>query len=94
MWSLVKGVKIKLSRRTIQKILKLPEGDVDEWILDYDPYEAYSLMTHLPATTEVKQIMLTSFNTNSFPTLQHLVHHMFTTIITPQGDGRCRLTKT
>ena len=94
MWSLVKGVKIKLTRRTIRKILKLPEGDVDEWILDYDPYEAYSLMTNLPATTEAKLIMLMSFNTNSFPPLQCLVHHMFTTIITPQGGGRCRLTET
>ena len=94
MWSLVKGVKIKLSKRTIWKTSHLSEGDVDEWILDYDPYEAYSLMTNLPTTTEAKQIMLTSFNTNSFPPLQHFIHHMFTTIVTPQGGGRCRLTKT
>ena len=51
-------------------------------------------MTHLPATTEVKQIMLTSFNTNTFPPLQRLIHHMFTTIVTPQGGGRCRITET
>ena len=67
---------------------------MDEWILDYDPYEAYSLMTELPATIETKLIMLTSFNTNSFSPLQHLVHHMFTTIITPQGGGKCRLIET
>ena len=80
---MVKGVKIKISGRTIRKTLKLPEGDVDEWILDYDPYEAYTLMTELPATTDPKMLMLTSFNTNSFPPLQRLVHHLFTTIITP-----------
>ena len=91
---MVKGVKIKLTGRTIQKTLKLPEGDVDEWILDYDPSEAYTLMTELPAITDPKMLMLMSFNTNSFPSLQHLVHHMFTTIITPQGGGRCRLTET
>ena len=67
---------------------------MDEWILDYDPYEAYSLMTDLLATTEAKQIMLTSFNTNSFPPLQCLIHHMFTIIVTPQGGGRWRLTET
>ena len=78
----------------MRKTLQLSEGDVDEWILDYDPSEAYTLMTELPATTNPKMLMLTSFNTNSFPLLQRLLHHMFTTIITPQGGGRCRLTET
>ena len=91
---MVKGVEIKIFGRTIRKTLKLPKGDVDEWILDYDPYEAYTLMTELPATTDAKLLMLMSFNTNSFPPLQCLVHHMFTTIITSQGGDRCRLTKT
>ena len=81
---MVKGVKIKISGRTIQKMLKLPKGDVDEWILDYDPSEAYTLMIELPATKDAKILMLMSFNTNSFPPLQRLVHHLFTTIITPQ----------
>ena len=84
-WSTVKGIKIKVSSRTIQKTLQLPEGDVDEWSLDYDPCEAYSLMTELPASSDSRILMLTSFNTNSFPPLQHILHHMFTTIITPQG---------
>ena len=91
---MVKGVKIKISDKTIRKTLKLPEGDVDEWILDYDPYETYTFMTELPVTTDAKLLTLTNFNTNSFPPLQLLVHHMFTTIITPQGGGRCRLTET
>ena len=90
----MQGVKIKLSGRIIRKTLHLSEGDVDEWSLDYDPYEAYSLITDLPATIEAKQIMLISFNTNSFPPLQCVIHHMFTTIVTPQGGGRCRLTET
>ena len=85
----MKGVKIKIFGRTIWKTLKLPEGDVDEWILDYDPSEVYTLMTELPTTTDAKMLMLMlmSFNTNSFPPLQRLVHHLFTTIITPQGGG-------
>ena len=80
---MVKGVEIKLSSKTIQKMLKLLEGDVDEWILNYDPSEVYTLMTELSATTDAKLLMLTSFNTNLFPPLQRLVHHIFTTIITP-----------
>ena len=51
-------------------------------------------MTELPATSDSRILMLTSFNTNSFSPLQQILHHMFTTIITPQGGGRCRLTET
>ena len=65
----MKGVRIKISGRTIRKTLKLPEGYVDEWILDYDPSEAYTLITELPATKDLKMLMLMSFNTNSFPPL-------------------------
>ena len=72
----------------------MPEGDIDEWSVDYDPCEAYSLMTELPASSDSRILILTSFNTNSFPPLQRILHHMFTTIITPQGGGRCRLTET
>ena len=90
----MKGIKIKISGRTIRKTLQLPEGEIDEWSLDYDPSEAYSLMTELPASSDSRILMLMSFNTNSFPPLQRILHHMFTTIITPQGGGRCRLTET
>ena len=94
LWSTVKGLKIKISGRMIRKTLQLPEGDVDEWILNYDPSGAYTLMTKLPATSDPKMLLLTSFNTNSSSPLQRLLHHMFTTIITPQGGGRCTLTET
>ena len=80
LWSTVKGIKIKVSGRTIQKTLQLSEGDIDEWSLDYDPSEAYSLITDLPASSNSRILMLTSFNTNSFPLLQRILHHMFTTI--------------
>ena len=65
----MKGVKIKIFGRTIRRTLKLSEGDVDEWILDYDPSEAYNLMTELPSTIDPKMLRLMSFNTNSFPPL-------------------------
>ena len=94
LWSIVKGIKIKLSGNSIQKIIQLPDGGVDEWSLDYDPCEAYSLMTDQPANSELRILMLTDFNTNSFPPIQRILHHMFTTIITPQGGGRCRLKET
>ena len=87
LWSIVKGVKIKLSGSSIQKIFQLPEGGVDEWSLDYDLCEAYSLMTDLPADSKLRILMLTGFNTNSFPPIQRVLHHMFITIITPQGGG-------
>ena len=58
-------------------------------------YEAYSIMTELPANPiNEKLVLLTGFNTNSFPPTQRILHHIFTTIITPQGGGRCRLTET
>ena len=62
MWTKVQGVKIRLNEKTIRKTLDIPEGDVDEWNLDYDPYDAYSLMTDLPSNIEdLKQIQLTSW---------------------------------
>ena len=64
--SIVKGVKIKISVRSIRKTLKLPDGGVDEWSLDYDPCEAYSLMTDQPADYDSRIVMLTGFNTNLF----------------------------
>ena len=95
MWIEVENIKIRLSEKHIKKTLDLPEGDVNEWSLDYDVHEAYSLMTDLPCDrNDSKQAQLTSFNTNSFPPLQRLIHHLFTTIITPQGGGRRTLTKT
>ena len=93
-WSYVKGIKIKVSVRMIQKKFQLPDGEVDEWSLDYDPAEAFSLMTDLAADLESCIVLLTGFNTNSFPPTQRILHHIFTTIITPQGGGRCRLTET
>ena len=63
----MKGVKIKISVRSIRKAFQLPEGGVDEWSLDYDPSEAYSLMTDQPADSDSRIVMLTGFNTNSFP---------------------------
>ena len=77
-WSMVKGVKIKISGRTIRKTLKLPEEDVDEWILDYDPSEAYTLMTELPATSDLKMLLLMSFNTNATSPSSHIHHHHHT----------------
>ena len=48
MWTTVENIKIRLNEKYIRKILDLPEGDVNEWSLDYDVHEAYSLMTYLP----------------------------------------------
>ena len=67
---------------------------MDEWSLNYDPVEAFSLMIDLPADSASCITLLTGFNTNSFPPIQRILHHIFTTIITPQGGGRCRLTET
>ena len=78
----------------ILKLFQLPNGGVDEWSLDYDPIEAFSLMTNLLADSELCIVLLTEFNTNSFSPTQRMLHHIFTTIITPERGGRCRLTET
>ena len=89
------GVKIKLNQRTIRRAFKIPDGVTDEQDFDYDEFDAYSLMTALPSNPDdFRQKQLTSFNTNTFSPLQRLIHHIFTTIITSQGGGRCRLTET
>ena len=49
MWTKVENIKIRLSEKHIKKTLNLPKGDVNEWSLDYDVHEAYSIMTDLPS---------------------------------------------
>ena len=48
MWTTVENIKIRMSEKYIRKNFDLPEGGVNEWSLDYDVHEAYSLMTDLP----------------------------------------------
>ena len=71
MWSLVNGVEIVLTSETIYKAIKVPIEGAHEWNLEYDEYEAYSIMTKLLANPDDdKQAQLTSFNTNTFPPLK------------------------
>ncbi|MQM21723.1 hypothetical protein Taro_054769 [Colocasia esculenta] len=74
-------------------IFKVPDEGEDYHNFEFNLHEAYTIMTGLPADeTDIKQTHVTKFNTNTFPPVLRLTHHMLTTIITPQGGGRDRLT--
>ena len=95
LWTFVNRIEIELTKHLLHKALRIPEGGVCEWNFEYDEYAAYAIMTELSNNPDdVRQQYLTSFNTNRLPPLKRLLHHIFTTIITPQSGGRSRLIET
>ncbi|MQM19705.1 hypothetical protein Taro_052715 [Colocasia esculenta] len=91
--SKVKEVDIDMPTDIAASIFKVPDEGEDYHNFEFNLHEAYTLMTGLPADeTDIKQTHVTKFNTNTFPPVLRLTHHMLTTIITPQGGGRDRLT--
>ncbi|MQM06003.1 hypothetical protein Taro_038823, partial [Colocasia esculenta] len=74
-------------------IFKVPDEGADYHEFEFDLHEAYSILTGLPADeSNPKQTYVTMFNANTFPPVLRVIHHILTTIITPQGGGRDRLT--
>ena len=49
MWSTINGVEIELNSKTIHKALKIPAEGAHEWNLEYNEFEAYSIMTEIPS---------------------------------------------
>ncbi|MQM21095.1 hypothetical protein Taro_054128 [Colocasia esculenta] len=91
--SKVKGIAIDLPTDIATSIFKVPDEGADYHNFEFDLHEAYTIMAGLPADkSDPKQTFVTKFNTNSFPPVLRIIHHMLTTIITPQGGGRDRLT--
>ncbi|MQL68672.1 hypothetical protein Taro_000955 [Colocasia esculenta] len=91
--SKVKGIAIDLPTDIAASIFKVPDEGADYHNFEFDLHEAYTIMTGLPAdASDPKQTFVTKFNTNTFPPVLRVIHHMLTTIITPQGGGRDRLT--
>ncbi|MQL93469.1 hypothetical protein Taro_026113 [Colocasia esculenta] len=91
--SKVKGIVIDMPTDLAATIFKIPDEGEDYHNFEFNLHEAYTIMTGLPADeSDPKQTHVTKFNTNTFPPVLRLTHHMLTTIITPQGGGRDRLT--
>ncbi|MQL73223.1 hypothetical protein Taro_005550 [Colocasia esculenta] len=91
--SKVKGIVIDMPTDLAATIFKIPDEGEDYHNFEFNLHEAYTIMTGLPADeSDPKQTHVTKFNTNTFPPVLRLTHHMLTTIITPQGGRRDRLT--
>ncbi|MQM22936.1 hypothetical protein Taro_055995 [Colocasia esculenta] len=91
--SKVKGIAIDMPTDIAATIFKIPDEGADYHNFEFNLHEAYSILTGLQADeTDLKQTHVTKFNTNTFPPVLRLTHHILTTIITPQGGGRDRLT--
>ncbi|MQL69281.1 hypothetical protein Taro_001576 [Colocasia esculenta] len=91
--SKVKGIEIDMPTDIAATIFKIPDEGADYHNFEFNLHEAYTILTGLQADeTDLKQTHVTKFNTNTFPPVLRLTHHILTTIITPQGGGRDRLT--
>ncbi|MQM04534.1 hypothetical protein Taro_037329 [Colocasia esculenta] len=91
--SKVKGIAIDMPTDIAATIFKIPDEGADYHNFEFNLHEAYSILTGLQADeTDLKQTHVTKFNTDTFPPVLRLTHHILTTIITPQGGGRDRLT--
>ncbi|MQM12981.1 hypothetical protein Taro_045901 [Colocasia esculenta] len=89
----VKGVVIDMPTALAATLFKIPDEGADYHNFEFDLHEAYTMLTGLQADeSDPKQTHVTKFNTNTFPPVLRLIHHILTTIITPQGGGRDRLT--
>ncbi|MQM19800.1 hypothetical protein Taro_052812, partial [Colocasia esculenta] len=91
--SKVKGIAIKMQTDKAASIFKVPDEGANYHEFEVDLHEAYSILAGLPAdASDPKQTFVTRFNANSFPPILRVIHHILTTIVTPQGGGRDRLT--
>ncbi|MQL70468.1 hypothetical protein Taro_002781 [Colocasia esculenta] len=91
--SKVKGIEIDMPTDIASTLFKIPDEGEDYHNFEFNLHEAYTILTGLPADeSDLKQTHVTKFNTNTFPPVLRLTHHILTTIITPQGGGRDRLT--
>ncbi|MQM08788.1 hypothetical protein Taro_041649, partial [Colocasia esculenta] len=91
--SKVKGIVIDMPTDLAATIFKIPDEGEDYHNFEFNLHEVYTIITGLPADeSDPKQTHVTKFNTNTFPPVLRLTRHMLTTIITPQGGGRDRLT--
>ncbi|MQL70572.1 hypothetical protein Taro_002889 [Colocasia esculenta] len=91
--SKVKGIEIDMPTDIAATIFKIPDEGEDYHNFEFNLHEAYTILTGLQADeSDPKQTHVTKFNTNTFPPVLRLTHHILTTIITPQGGGRDRLT--
>ncbi|MQM09923.1 hypothetical protein Taro_042809 [Colocasia esculenta] len=89
----VKGVSFVLSTELASTLFKVPDEGEDYHDFEFDLHEAYTLLIGLPHdASDSRQTYVTRFNTNTFPPVLRLIHHILTTIITPHGGGRDRLT--
>ncbi|MQL79191.1 hypothetical protein Taro_011628 [Colocasia esculenta] len=91
--SKVKGIAIDMPTEIAASIFKVPDEVANYHEFEFNLHEAYSILTGLPADeSDPKQTYVTRFNANSFPPVLRVINHILTTIITPQGGGRDRLT--
>ncbi|MQL79307.1 hypothetical protein Taro_011747 [Colocasia esculenta] len=86
--SKVKGIVIDMPTDIAATIFKIPDEGEDYHHFEYNLHEAYTILTGQQADEcDPKQTHATKFNTNTFPPVLRLTHHMLTTIITPKVVG-------
>ncbi|MQL93677.1 hypothetical protein Taro_026322 [Colocasia esculenta] len=85
LYTTVHGISFKITPNLFSRALQIPNNGVDVLILEVDPAVTYTMMTNEPFD-EMKRIA--KLNANTFPPLNRMIHHMFTTIIFPKDGSR------
>ncbi|MQL77989.1 hypothetical protein Taro_010399 [Colocasia esculenta] len=86
----VKGIPFKLTANLFSTALQIPNSEAD--ILTHHPSasEYYHLITLQPYDGTKK---IAKLNANSFPPLNRMIHHIFTTLIAPKHGSRELVTE-
>ncbi|MQL92855.1 hypothetical protein Taro_025488, partial [Colocasia esculenta] len=85
LYTTVQGISFKITSNLFSRALQIPNDGVDVLTLEMDLAVTYTMMTNEPFD-ELKRIA--RLNANTFPPLNRMIHHMFTTIIFPNDGSR------
>ncbi|MQL86869.1 hypothetical protein Taro_019402 [Colocasia esculenta] len=86
----VKGTPFKLTPNLLTRAFQIPNSGIDVLINHPAASDYYNLITLQPYDSTKDRMKL---NTNSFPPLHRLTHHIFTTIIVPKDGSRELVTE-
>ncbi|MQM06733.1 hypothetical protein Taro_039560, partial [Colocasia esculenta] len=86
----VKGTSFKITSNLISTALQIPNSGADVILSHRSASEYYHLITLQPYDATKK---ITKLNANSFPSLNRMIHHIFTTLMAPKHGSRELVTK-
>jgi len=91
LYTIVKGVEIMVNPALFEKALGVSTRGADMIFGHGDVEETFMLMTYCEYIEGVSNLITP--NSNYFPPLQRILHHMFTTLFYPKAGSRNEVTE-